>query len=43
MGNVEADLADLESIGNGDSGMGFADELADLDVPEGNGSEPEKK
>ena len=33
-GGIEADLSDLEQIGNGDSGLGFADELADLDVGE---------
>jgi len=31
---IEADLADLEDIGNG-GGHGFAEELAELDVPEG--------
>ena len=30
---LEADLSDLESIGNGGSALGFAEELADLDVP----------
>jgi DNA-directed RNA polymerase subunit beta' len=37
VGGMEADLADLEHIGNGGSGMGFAEELADLDVPDGDG------
>jgi len=32
---LEADLSDLESIGNGGSALGFAEELADLDVPDG--------
>jgi DNA-directed RNA polymerase subunit beta' len=43
VGGMEADLADLESIGNGDSGLGFADELADLEAGDGNGNGPEKK
>jgi DNA-directed RNA polymerase subunit beta' len=43
VGGMEADLADLESIGNGDSGLGFADELADLEPGDGNGKGPEKK
>ena len=34
-GGIEPDLSDLEDIGNGGSPMGFADELADLDVPDG--------
>jgi hypothetical protein len=33
-GGIEADLSDLENLGNGDSGLGFAEELAELDVPE---------
>jgi DNA-directed RNA polymerase subunit beta' len=33
-GGIEPDLSDLEDIGNGGSPMGFADELADLDVPD---------
>ena len=33
-GGIEADLSDLEDIGNGSSAIGFADELADLDVGE---------
>jgi DNA-directed RNA polymerase subunit beta' len=36
-GGIEADLSDLEHIGNGDSGIGFAEELAELDVPEDGG------
>jgi DNA-directed RNA polymerase subunit beta' len=33
---IEADLSDLEHIGgNGGSNLGFAEELADLDVPDG--------
>ncbi len=37
---LEADLADLEAIGNGDGdpGHGFAEELAELDVPDDGGS-----
>jgi len=35
---LEPDLSDLEHIGNGDSGLGFAEELADLDVPDIEGS-----
>ncbi|MBB4662939.1 DNA-directed RNA polymerase subunit beta' [Conexibacter arvalis] len=31
---IEADLADLEEIGNGGASHGFAEELAELDVPE---------
>jgi len=41
---IEPDLSDLEQIGNGGSGMGFAEELADLDVPDlgdGEGSSDE--
>ena len=33
-GGIEADLSDLEDIGNGSSALGFAEELADLDVGE---------
>jgi DNA-directed RNA polymerase subunit beta' len=40
-GGIEADLSDLEQIGNGDSGLGFADELADLDMPESDGGSSE--
>jgi DNA-directed RNA polymerase subunit beta' len=36
---IEPDLSDLENIGDGDSGRGLADELADLDVPDGERSE----
>jgi DNA-directed RNA polymerase subunit beta' len=32
-GGLEPDLSDLEDIGNGASALGFAEELADLDVP----------
>jgi DNA-directed RNA polymerase subunit beta' len=32
-GGLEPDLSDLEDIGNGGSGLGFVEELADLDVP----------
>src|SRR5205085_6900756 len=35
IGGMDQDLADLEHIGgNGGSNLGFAEELADLDVPE---------
>src|SRR5947209_7275343 len=37
VGGMEADLSDLEDIGNGASSLGFAEELADLDVPRGDG------
>jgi DNA-directed RNA polymerase subunit beta' len=37
---IEPDLSDLEDIGNGASSLGFAEELADLDVPhDGGGSD----
>jgi DNA-directed RNA polymerase subunit beta' len=37
-GGLEPDLSDLENIGNGGSSLGFAEELADLDLPpSGNG------
>ena len=32
-GGLEADLSDLEDLGNGGSAFGFADEFADLDLP----------
>ena len=32
-GGIEPDLSDLENIGNGGSSLGFAEELADLDLP----------
>ena len=32
-GGIEPDLSDLEDIGNGGSALGFAEELADLDIP----------
>jgi DNA-directed RNA polymerase subunit beta' len=38
-GGLEPDLSDLEDIGNGASSLGFAEELADLDVPHDDGSE----
>jgi DNA-directed RNA polymerase subunit beta' len=37
VGGMEADLSDLEDIGNGASSLGFAEELADLDVPHADG------
>jgi DNA-directed RNA polymerase subunit beta' len=40
-GGLEADISDLENLGNGGSGLGFAEELADLDVPSGNGDSSE--
>jgi hypothetical protein len=37
---MDADLADLEQIaGGGDGGFGFAEELAEFDVPDGDGDE----
>ncbi|MGA9859308.1 MAG: hypothetical protein WBQ18_15695, partial [Solirubrobacteraceae bacterium] len=37
-GGIEADISDLENIGNGGgSALGFAEELADLDIPADNG------
>ena len=36
---LEPDLSDLEDIGNGASSLGFAEELADLDVPHDEGSD----
>jgi len=36
-GGIEPDLSDLEDIGRAGSSLGFAEELADLDVPSGNG------
>jgi len=38
-GGIEADLSDLEDIGNGGSSLGFADELGDLDMPPGEDSD----
>jgi DNA-directed RNA polymerase subunit beta' len=37
-GGIEPDLSDLESIGHGGSSLGFAEELADLDLPVDGGS-----
>jgi DNA-directed RNA polymerase subunit beta' len=42
-GGIEADISDLENLGNGGSGLGFAEELADLDVPSGNGDSSDKE
>jgi DNA-directed RNA polymerase subunit beta' len=36
---IEPDLSDLEHIGNGGSGLGFAEELADLDIPDSDSEE----
>jgi DNA-directed RNA polymerase subunit beta' len=36
-GGIEPDLSDLEDIGQGSSSLGFAEELADLDVPSDGG------
>ncbi len=36
-GGIEPDLSDLENIGNGGSALGFAEELADLDIPADDG------
>jgi DNA-directed RNA polymerase subunit beta' len=38
-GGIEPDLSDLENIGNGGPSMGFAEELADLDIPSENGGD----
>jgi DNA-directed RNA polymerase subunit beta' len=38
-GGLEPDLSDLENIGNGGPSLGFAEELADLDIPSGNGGD----
>jgi len=38
-GGIEPDLSDLENIGNGGPSMGFAEELADLDIPTENGGD----
>ena len=38
---LEPDLSDLENIGNGGSHLGFAEELADLDVPSDDGDSKE--
>jgi DNA-directed RNA polymerase subunit beta' len=40
-GGIEPDLSDLENIGNGGSALGFAEELADLDIPSDNGDSSE--
>jgi DNA-directed RNA polymerase subunit beta' len=36
-GGIEPDLSDLEDIGAAGSSLGFAEELADLDLPSGDG------
>jgi len=36
---IEPDLSDLEHIGNGDSGLGFVEELGDFEIPDGEGEE----
>jgi DNA-directed RNA polymerase subunit beta' len=41
-GGIEPDLSDLENIGNGGSSLGFAEELADLDIPSGDGDSSEE-
>ena len=41
VGSLEADLSDLEDIGAGGSHLGFAEELADLDMPVGDPVDPE--
>jgi DNA-directed RNA polymerase subunit beta' len=40
-GGIEADLSDLENISGGSSSLGFAEELADLDVPSGDDASEE--
>jgi DNA-directed RNA polymerase subunit beta' len=42
-GGIEADISDLEKISGDGSSLGFAEELADLDVPSGNGDSSENK
>jgi DNA-directed RNA polymerase subunit beta' len=42
-GGIEADISDLENISGAGSGLGFAEELADLDVPSDNGHSSEKE
>ncbi len=39
-GGIEPDLSDLEDIGNGGSSLGFAEELADLDLPSDEAGRP---
>jgi DNA-directed RNA polymerase subunit beta' len=36
---IEPDLSDLENIGNGGPSLGFAEELADLDLPSSDNGE----
>ncbi len=38
-GGIEPDLSDLENLGNGGSSLGFAEELADLDLPANDGED----
>ena len=40
-GGLEPDLSDLENLGNGGSPLGFAEELADLDLSSEGGDESE--
>jgi DNA-directed RNA polymerase subunit beta' len=42
-GGIEPDLSDLENIGNGGSSLGFAEELADLDIPSGDGGSADEE
>jgi DNA-directed RNA polymerase subunit beta' len=42
-GGIEADISDLENLSDGGAGLGFAEELADLDVPSENGHSSEDK
>ncbi|MBV9836915.1 MAG: DNA-directed RNA polymerase subunit beta', partial [Solirubrobacterales bacterium] len=41
-GGIEPDLSDLEEIGSGGSSLGFAEELADLDLPVEDGDSGEE-
>jgi DNA-directed RNA polymerase subunit beta' len=42
-GGFEPDLSDLEDIGNGSSSLGFAEEFADLDLPNEDGGSSDSK
>ncbi len=42
-GGIEADISDLENISGDGSSLGFAEELADLDVQSGNGDSSDKQ
>jgi DNA-directed RNA polymerase subunit beta' len=42
-GGLEPDLSDLEEIGRGGSTLGFAEELADLDLPSEDGDNSDEE